>query len=114
MDIDRRQFLVLTAAIHASACSGHAPIEPTERDPVDEVRPPIFIERKPGRELAAAEERQEPQPLAPVSTYEPITEEAPPPEEQVHPGLYKRRDGCVDLATAKGPGFGYRVETIVR
>ncbi len=28
-------------------------------------------------------------------------------EEKVHPGLYKRRDGNVDLSTLQGPGFGY-------
>jgi L-alanine-DL-glutamate epimerase-like enolase superfamily enzyme len=31
-------------------------------------------------------------------------------EEAVHPGLYKRRDGQVDLSTIKGPGFGYRLD----
>jgi len=35
-------------------------------------------------------------------------------EEAVHPGLYRRRDGLVDLATIKGPGFGYRVDEIKR
>jgi len=28
-------------------------------------------------------------------------------EEGVHPGLYKRRSGRVDLSTLQGPGFGY-------
>ena len=36
------------------------------------------------------------------------------PEEAVHPGLYRRREGMVDLSTVRGPGFGYRVEEIER
>jgi L-alanine-DL-glutamate epimerase-like enolase superfamily enzyme len=36
------------------------------------------------------------------------------PEEAVHPRLYKRRDGQVDLSTIKGPGFGYRLDEIKR
>ena len=36
------------------------------------------------------------------------------PEEQVHPGLYRRRDGCVDLTTLRGSGFGYRLDEIAR
>jgi L-alanine-DL-glutamate epimerase-like enolase superfamily enzyme len=36
------------------------------------------------------------------------------PEEAVHPGLYRRRDGAIDLATLGGPGFGYRVAEIER
>ena len=36
------------------------------------------------------------------------------PEEAVHPGLYKRRDGQVDLSTLSGPGFGYRLDEIKR
>lgn len=36
------------------------------------------------------------------------------PEEAVHPGLYKRRDGQVDLSTLGGPGFGYRLDEIKR
>ncbi|RPJ30272.1 MAG: hypothetical protein EHM35_12760, partial [Planctomycetaceae bacterium] len=36
------------------------------------------------------------------------------PEEAVHPGLYQRRNGQVDLSTVKGPGFGYRLEEIKR
>jgi len=36
------------------------------------------------------------------------------PEEAVHPGLYKRRNGQVDLSTLKGPGFSYRLEEIKR
>jgi L-alanine-DL-glutamate epimerase-like enolase superfamily enzyme len=36
------------------------------------------------------------------------------PEEVVHPGLYRRREGRIDLSTVRGPGFGYRVEEIER
>jgi hypothetical protein len=36
------------------------------------------------------------------------------PEEAVHPGLYRRRNGKVDLSTLKGPGFGYRLNEIKR
>ncbi len=36
------------------------------------------------------------------------------PEEAVHPGLYRRRNGQVDLSTIKGPGFGYRLDEIKR
>jgi L-alanine-DL-glutamate epimerase-like enolase superfamily enzyme len=28
-------------------------------------------------------------------------------EEKVHPGIYQRRNGMVDLSTLRGPGFGY-------
>jgi L-alanine-DL-glutamate epimerase-like enolase superfamily enzyme len=35
-------------------------------------------------------------------------------EERIHPGLYRRRDGQVDLSTLGGPGFGYRVDEINR
>ncbi|MCS7224674.1 MAG: hypothetical protein NZ959_09005 [Armatimonadetes bacterium] len=35
-------------------------------------------------------------------------------EAQVHPGIYRRRDGCVDLTTLTGPGLGYRLEEINR
>jgi L-alanine-DL-glutamate epimerase-like enolase superfamily enzyme len=36
------------------------------------------------------------------------------PEEAVHPGLYRRRNGRVDWSTLSGPGFGYRVDEIKR
>jgi hypothetical protein len=36
------------------------------------------------------------------------------PEAVVHPGLYTRRNGCLDLASIKGPGFGYRLDEIDR
>ena len=35
-------------------------------------------------------------------------------EEAVHPGIYKRRNGMVDLSTIKGAGFGYRIDEIDR
>jgi L-alanine-DL-glutamate epimerase-like enolase superfamily enzyme len=40
--------------------------------------------------------------------------EASRPEAAVHPGLYRRREGKVDLATISGPGFGYRLDQIER
>ncbi len=40
--------------------------------------------------------------------------EASAAEAEVHPGLYRRRDGQVDLSTLSGPGFGYRVDEIAR
>jgi len=36
------------------------------------------------------------------------------PEEAVHPGLYRRREGVVDLSTIGGSGFGYRLSEIDR
>ncbi len=36
------------------------------------------------------------------------------PEEQVHPGLYRRRMGAVDLSSIRGSGFGYRLGEIER
>jgi len=36
------------------------------------------------------------------------------PEQRVHPGLYRRRDGLVRLDTLSGSGFGYRVGEIHR
>ena len=35
-------------------------------------------------------------------------------EAKVHPGLYQRRGGTVDLATIRGAGFGYRLEEMRR
>jgi L-alanine-DL-glutamate epimerase-like enolase superfamily enzyme len=35
-------------------------------------------------------------------------------EARVHPGLYARRDGVVDLSTIAGQGFGYRDEEVGR
>jgi len=35
-------------------------------------------------------------------------------EEKVHPGVYKRRNGMVDLSTIKGAGFGYCLDKIKR
>jgi len=40
--------------------------------------------------------------------------EASLPEQDVHPGLYRRRGGAVDLSTLSGPGFGYRLAEIQR
>jgi hypothetical protein len=36
------------------------------------------------------------------------------PEEAVHPGLYRRRAGCVHLGSVRGAGFGYRLAEIER
>jgi len=36
------------------------------------------------------------------------------PEAVVHPGLYKRRKGKLDLSSIKGAGFGYRLQEIRR
>jgi L-alanine-DL-glutamate epimerase-like enolase superfamily enzyme len=35
-------------------------------------------------------------------------------EAAVHPGLYRRRQGRLDLSTIHGPGFGYRTDEIER
>ena len=35
-------------------------------------------------------------------------------EEAVHPGIYKRRNGQVDLSSIAGAGFGYRLDEIGR
>jgi len=35
-------------------------------------------------------------------------------EAAVHPGIYQRRNGQVDLSTIRGPGFGYAVERNTR
>lgn len=40
--------------------------------------------------------------------------EASEHEARVHPGLYRRRDGMLDLSTIRGPGFGYRIEEMQR
>ena len=40
--------------------------------------------------------------------------DASKPEEAIHPGLYRRRNGILDLSTIQGPGFGYRVDEIER
>jgi hypothetical protein len=36
------------------------------------------------------------------------------PEARVHPGLYQRRNGEVDLTSIRGAGFGYRSDEIGR
>ena len=35
-------------------------------------------------------------------------------EAAVHPGIYQRRNGSVDLSTITGPGFGYQLDRIER
>ena len=40
--------------------------------------------------------------------------EASRPEAAVHPGLYRRRHGKIDLTSITGPGFGYRLDEIER
>lgn len=35
-------------------------------------------------------------------------------EEAVHPGLYRRRQGNLDLSSVRGPGFGYRLAEMKR
>ncbi|MBN1872703.1 MAG: mandelate racemase/muconate lactonizing enzyme family protein [Anaerolineae bacterium] len=36
------------------------------------------------------------------------------PEEAVHPGLYRRRNGQISLASLRDPGFGYRLSETTR
>jgi len=36
------------------------------------------------------------------------------PEAKIHPGIYQRRHGIVDLSSIRGPGFGYRLKEIER
>lgn len=40
--------------------------------------------------------------------------QASEPEAKIHYGIYRRRNGSVDLSTIKGSGFGYRIEEIKR
>lgn len=40
--------------------------------------------------------------------------EASLPEAAIHPGLYARRNGAVDLSSIQGHGFGYRLGEITR
>ena len=40
--------------------------------------------------------------------------EASKPEAAVHPGIYQRNKGEIDLTTIQGPGFGYGLERIPR
>jgi len=35
-------------------------------------------------------------------------------EAEIHPGIYRRRNGKVNLSTIKGPGFGYCIDKINR
>lgn len=34
-------------------------------------------------------------------------------EAKVHPGIYLRRNGTLNLSTIKGAGFGYRISEIL-
>ena len=36
------------------------------------------------------------------------------PDAAIHPGIHSRRNGCLDLSTLSGSGFGYRVDEIQR
>jgi hypothetical protein len=36
------------------------------------------------------------------------------PESAVHPGIYRRVNGGLDLTSLRGPGFGYRLDEINR
>jgi L-alanine-DL-glutamate epimerase-like enolase superfamily enzyme len=40
--------------------------------------------------------------------------EASRAESEVHPGIYARRQGVLDLTSITGPGFGYRIDEIQR
>jgi hypothetical protein len=40
--------------------------------------------------------------------------EASAAEAVVHPGIYRRREGMVDLSTIEGSGFGYRLAEMQR
>jgi len=40
--------------------------------------------------------------------------EASRPEAAIHPGLYTRRSGMIDLSTLQGAGYGYRLAEITR
>jgi hypothetical protein len=40
--------------------------------------------------------------------------EASATEAVIHPGLYRRREGLVDLGSIAGPGFGYRLDEMKR
>jgi hypothetical protein len=40
--------------------------------------------------------------------------DASAPEALVHPGLFRRRNGMLDLSSLRGAGFGYRIDEINR
>jgi hypothetical protein len=40
--------------------------------------------------------------------------DASKPEETIHPGLYRRRSGRIELSSVRGAGFGYRLSEIRR
>ena len=35
-------------------------------------------------------------------------------ESRVHPGVFSRSGGCIDVSSIYGPGIGYRIEEIDR
>jgi len=35
-------------------------------------------------------------------------------EDEVHPGIYKRKNGIIELSSIRGSGFGYRIDEIKR
>jgi len=40
--------------------------------------------------------------------------DASKPKAKVHPGIYQRQQGHIDLSTIRGSGFGYRLNEIHR
>jgi hypothetical protein len=36
------------------------------------------------------------------------------PEAEIHPGIYSRKNGVLDVTTLSEPGFGYKVDQIAR
>ncbi len=40
--------------------------------------------------------------------------DASEPEARIHPGLYRRREGKINLSSIQGAGFGYRIDEISR
>ena len=36
------------------------------------------------------------------------------PEAAIHPGVYRRQNGHIDISTVEGPGFGYKHHLIKR
>ena len=36
------------------------------------------------------------------------------PEQEIHPGLYRRNNGILDLSTLSKIGFGYKIDEISR
>jgi hypothetical protein len=85
MNIDRKRFLLFTAAIQASACTGHAPVEPPERDPLEEAEAPVFSELEPGG-ASARDWAGKPQVAGPVNELGPIHEYGPISEGGIYAG----------------------------